>query len=96
MVRIGFAVRVLICYFELIPRVLLLFMSRQIQTFQVLMNERSKSSITITNLRNTKVRRLVLPSIRKFDQLKPFVQVKVDILVITESELDKYSPLNQF
>ena len=96
MVRIGLAVRVLICYFELIPRVLLLFMSRQIQTFQVLMNERSKSSITITNLRNTKVRRLVLTSIRKFDQLKPFVQVKVDILVITESELDKYSPLNQF
>ena len=95
-VRIGLAVRVLICYFELIPRVLLLFMSRQIQTFQMLMNERSKSSITITNLRNTKVRRLVLPRIRKFDQLKPFVQVKVDILVITESELDKYSPLNQF
>ena len=88
MVRIGLAVRVLICYFELIPRVLLLFMRRQIQTFQMLMNERSKSSITITNLRNTKVRRLVIPSIRKFDQLKPFVQAKVDILVITESELD--------
>ena len=54
----------------------------------MLMNERSKSSITITNLRNTKVRRLVIPSIRKFDQLEPFVQAKVDILVITESELD--------
>ena len=95
-VRIGLAVRVLICYFELIPRVLLLFMSRQIQRFQMLMNERSKSNIRITNLRNTKVRRLVIPSTRKFDQLKPFVQVKVDILVITESELDKYSTMNQF
>lgn len=75
--------RVLICYFELIPRVLLLFMRRQIQRFQMLMNERSKSSITITNLRNTKVRRLVIPSTRKFHQLKSFLQVKVDILVIT-------------
>ena len=62
----------------------------------MLMNERSKSSITITNLRNAKVRRLVIPSTRKFDQLKSFVQVKVDIFVITESKLDKYSTMNQF
>lgn len=95
-VRIGLTVQVLICYFELIPRVLLIFMRRQIQIFPMLLNERAKSSITITNLGNTKVRRLVIPSTRKFDQLKPFVQVKVDILVITESELDKYSLLNQF
>ena len=87
-VRIGLTVQVLICYFELIPRVLLIFMRRQIQIFPMLLNERAKSSITIT--------RLVIPSTRKFHQLKSFLQVKVDILVITESELDKYSLLNQF
>ena len=96
MVRIGLTVQVLICYFKLILRVLLIFMRRQIQRFQMLMNERSKSSITITNLRNAKVRRLVIPSTRKFDQLKSFVQVKVDIFVITESKFDKYSTMNQF
>ena len=95
-VRIGLTVQVLICYFELIPRVLLIFMRRQIQIFPMLLNERAKSSITNTNLGNTKVRRLVIPSTRKFHQLKSFLQVKVDILVITESELDKYSTMNQF
>ena len=61
-----------------------------------------KKSDFLRNLRVEKMNRLIIGNLNinsisnKFDQLKLFVQGKVDIIIVTETKLDSTFPASQF